>query len=171
MARKRSADEEKLNYEPGVDEVKVTIFTGEGWSSEDRKIVEEHTFKVGDLPESFESGEGAKGLAAYGLQSLLQDRTSQVKDGARAKLEAMKEYFEIFRTGKWREYKEGVGRKASINPLFAQALANLKKAPIAAVLKRLNEMTKEERDALRSLDPVKAEIDRLEKEANTDVGF
>jgi hypothetical protein len=171
MARKKEAHEEKLNYTPGVDEVTIELFTGEGYNAEDKKVLEVHVFKLNDLPATLESGEGPKSIAAYGLQSLLQDRTSEVKESARAKLEAMREYFEIFKTGKWREYKEGVGRKASINPLFAQALSNIKKAPLAAVMKRLTEMTKDERDALRALEPVQQEIARLEAEANVDVGF
>lgn len=173
MARKREATEEKLNYETQVDRVVVSRYTGDGWSDEKKEVIEVVEFKLADLPAVLKANDGDKSIASYGLQSLLQDRTSEVKESAKAKLDAMGEYFTIFKSGVWREYKEGAGqRKSAIDPLFAQAMAELKNVPLAAVLARLQSMTKEERQALHDLEPVQAKIKALkDAAANIDVGF
>lgn len=161
--------ESKLHYEIHANGVRVHHYTGEKWSDENKTVHGVTEFNVSDLPEVFKSNEGDKTLAAYGLTKLLQDRTSQVKESAEAKLKAMGEYFGVFRSGTWREYKEasgeGKGRKPSIDPIFAQAIANLKNAPLAAVIGALQKKSKEERKAMAALEPVKAEMARLRTES------
>lgn len=161
--------ESKLHYEIHAGGVRVHHYTGEKWSDENKQVTETIEFNVSDLPAVFTSNEGEKTLAAYGLTKLLQDRTSQVKESAAAKLKAMCEYFNVFKSGTWREYKEstgeGKGRKPQIDPILAQAVANLKKAPIAAVIAALQSKTKEERKALANLDAVKAEMAKVRAEA------
>lgn len=158
----------KLHYDITNAGVTVTLYNGERWTDEEKEIVSSASFAVADVPEELETNEGPKSLAAYGLAKLLQDRTSQ-DSGAENKMSAMAGVFDVLKDGKWRAYKEGSSRKAAIDPLLAQAVAQIKKAPLAAVTAKLQTMPAEERKAIAALEPVQKAIAKLRAEADVEV--
>ena len=80
----------KLHYAFNTTSVNIIEHTAEK-ASEMKKdhIVQEHSFSIADVPDVLQDGDIQKSLAGYGLQKLLQDRTSGTKD-AGAKLAEMK---------------------------------------------------------------------------------
>lgn len=124
-----------LHYANDDKGVTITLFegpkgtgkrSGAVWSEKTREI-ETVRFELSDFPEVLQDdgeGEGAgpKSFAGYGLLKLLADRTSQESGNPEGKLEAMRRYAEIFKSGKWRERKESSGRKAKVDTVFVRAV-------------------------------------------------
>lgn len=130
--------------------------------------LESITFEVSDVPAELSDGENpTKSLVAYGLSKFLQDRTSSVD--AEGKLEAMGEVFELLKCGEWRQRREGAGvKKAAIDPIFAQAIAEIKGCSVAAATMALQAQDAESRKALRQVEAVKAKIDEIRVAATSE---
>jgi len=152
----------KLNYTLLATAVTAALVNKTDDSSE---VIAEKTFNVADIPAELNDGENSvKSLAAYGLSKLLQDRTSSVD--AEGKLEAMEEVFALLKGGEWRQRKEGgAGKKAAIDPIFAQAIAEIKSVSVAAATIALQGMDADQRKALRQVETVKAKIAEVREAA------
>lgn len=153
----------KLHYEFGQDAVTVTMWEGD-------KYAEGEIHDTVDFPYSAIHAENRDRIFGYGFAKWLQDRTSQVK-GAAEKLAEMQSYAAILREpGAWAKARKG-GGGAGGNALLAAALAEVFKAPLAAVLKRLSQMTADERKAIAAREDVAAALAKLREEADADLGF
>lgn len=157
---KRNEGTESLTYQ--YDGEGVTVIHFRGMTPEDGEVLARETFLAGELPDAM-----LNRIQTYGLGKWLQDRTSQVT-GAAAKLAAMLDYFKVLQSGQWRETKAST---AKADPLLAAALAEVFGKPLAAVLKRLAEMTPDERKAIAEQDAVRAVLVRMRGEAAQDAGF
>lgn len=155
----------KLHYEVGVDTVLVSEYEGEGWSDEDKKVLQTETFNVSDVPASLETSDEPKSLAAYGLSKILQERPSGIK-GAAEKLDAMRSAFSVLCSGKWREYKEGGGRGPKLDAIFVQAVADEKKVKVPQAEAALRKMDKETIKQIRNLPTIQDRMEKLRASAD-----
>lgn len=136
---------------------------------QEENVLQTLNFEVGDVAGELQDGDNVKSLAAYGLSKILQDRTSSVKN--EDKMAEMEEVFELLKTGQWRQRREGAGtKKATIDPVFAQAIAEIKGCDVATATLALQSKTSEERKAMRALDLVKDKINELRERANEQAG-
>ncbi len=162
----------KMSYTMLADSVVVAVTntTQDGEGNDVVETVAEHTFAVADLPEVLKDGDKEKSVLVYGLTKLLQDRTSQVKAPA-DKLEAMTTYFkEFFTQGLWKAPSVAGERKAAIDPLFAQAVAELKGWSIAQSTAIIQSVDADTRKQLRESEAVAEQIKKLRTEtAEVDV--
>jgi hypothetical protein len=141
------------DYEGGLDDVIVNVL------NEQDKNVARDTFDFALLEAQAE--ETARRSRLYGLNKLLSDRTSEIKD-KRKKLAAMRELFEYFVDGgEWIKERAGSLGVVSVN---VEALAELKKWSIPQTQKALAKYTKEQREKFLSRKDVQAIADRLTKE-------
>lgn len=161
---------QKLHYNPTPEAVVASLYTGT-WGETDCKIVEKAEFPLADIPASLEAGDGPKSVAAYGLQKLLQDRTSDpaTYGGTPAgKLKAMQAYFEIFKSGKWRDYTEGKPRgPRAPDPFLIAAIAAVRGRDPVQVLAKFMKLEKEARDALAADETIKAKVAELKAAAES----
>lgn len=134
-------------------------------SGDEIKVLESVEFDASQVPAILNDGENAqKSLVAYGLSKFLQDRTSA--SAVEDKLADMAETFELLKGGEWRQRKEGAGvKKAAIDPIFAQAIAELKGCTVAAATIALQAQEPEARKALRQVEAVKAKIAEIRSKA------
>lgn len=155
----------KLNYQLEGHNVIVTPYEGETFGKA-TKAHDPVVFNGGDLPAFLEARDGQKSVLAYGLLKLLQDRTSEAVD-PEAKLEGMRQYYEIFKSGAWREYKESTGAGAKVDTFFVAAIAEIKGVSLPTAQAALQKLDKDARAQLRALEPVKAAIARMRAESDS----
>lgn len=164
----------KLHYDVDANGVTVVEYEGEGWSDEDKKVLQEERFNVADVPAELTTNDEPKSLAAYGLSKVLQERPSQIK-GSAEKLAAMRESFEVLKGGKWREYKEGGGsRGPKLDAIFVQAVADEKKVKVPQAEAALRKMDKDTIKQIRNLPAIQARMEKLRasaEEGDVDLGF
>lgn len=129
-----------------------------------RKLV----IDVADVPDTLKNGDTQESVKLYGIRKLLQERSSSEKD-TDEKFESMLETAEILKSGLWKS-DETRTRVPQIDPIFAQAVANVKSAPLAKVIAALQSLDKDGRDALRKHPAIVAEVDRLKAEASAEAG-
>lgn len=153
----------RLHYALVGQTVTVTAHTGASNSEyTEADIVKQIVVKAEDFPASFTTGDEnvTKSLAGYGLQKLLQDRTSQVSGDAVAKLTAMEEEANrLMTSGQWSERKEAAERapRVKVDNYLARAIAQLKDIPVAQAEASVKALDKEQRDAL-SANPKVADV-------------
>lgn len=122
------------------------------------------TIGVDEVPDEVANGDEQVSLKAYGIRKVLQERSSGATTSSEDKFESMLETADLLREGKWKS-DEVRSRAVAIDPVFAQAIANLKGASMAAAVAALQALDKASRDGLRSNPAVIAEIERLRAEA------
>lgn len=160
----------KLNYTLNGTTVTVTAHTGESNSTyTPADVVLEQTFDTGSFPETLTTGSEdiTKSLAGYGLQKLLQDRTSQVTGSPKAKIEAMiAEAERLQTTGQWSALKERTSApKGRVDSLLAQAVAELKSIPLPQAEASLKALDKEQRATIAENPAVAEVMARIKAEA------
>jgi hypothetical protein len=128
------------------------------------EVLQTLTIGVDEVPDLLANGEDEESLKLYAIRKLLQERSSSEKD-TEVKFQSMLDTADILRSGKWKS-DETKARVAQIDPVFAQALANLKGKPIATIVSNLQSLDKAARDSLRANPKVVAEIERVRAEAN-----
>lgn len=131
-------------------------------------VVDSRLFSIADYPAELNDGDTVKSLAAYGLSKILQDRASSID--AEDKLEAMDTISEMLKSGEWRERKAPAAPKATIAPIFAEAVQRLYKnrgqeLSLTQVTQALASKSVEERKAIKQLPDIVAIIDELKREA------
>lgn len=112
----------------------------------DDKIVATESFRVSDLPE-----DNFKHTHAYGVNKVLTDRNSGIKDDPAAKLAAMTETWELLLTGEWA--KERVVGAIEVS-VFVEALAQITDQSIPDTQAGLGQYTKEVRAQILERDDV-----------------
>lgn len=162
----------KLNYSFDTNEVTVTEYRGEKFSDENVEIVSVHTFAIADVPAELAAGDTVKSLAGYGLQKLLQDRTSQIKD-AGEKVVAMQALFsEFLCAGLWKtpakeRTSTGGGSRRKITATLAQAVADLLGSTALEAEANLKALAKEKFDLIMANEKVVARVAELQAELAT----
>lgn len=125
-----------------------------------------------DFPAAFATGDESvtKTLAGYGLQKLIQDRTSQVSESTEAKFDAMLEEGERLKeTGEWRaavERKSG-GATPKADPILAQAVAQVKGLDINVATAALAKMDKEGVKKIRENPAIKEAVEAIRAAAKS----
>lgn len=166
-----AASKARLHYALVGAIVTITAHTGASNSEyTDEQILKRLEVNAEDFPAAFTTGseDVTKTLAGYGLQKLLQDRTSQDAGDAVKKLEAMEVEAERLKTsGQWSERKEASDRapRAKVDNYLARAIAQIKNIPLAQSEASLKALTKEQRDTLTANETVAGIIASLKAEA------
>lgn len=166
-----AASKARLHYALVGAIVTITAHTGASNSEyTDEQILKRLEVNAEDFPASFTTGseDVTKTLAGYGLQKLLQDRTSQDAGDAVKKLEAMEvEANRLKESGQWSERKEASERapRAKVDNYLARAIAQIKNIPLAQSEASLKALTKEQRDTLTANETVAGIIASLKAEA------
>jgi hypothetical protein len=136
------------------------------------EVARSFALDAADFPSSFATGDEAvtKTLAGYGLQKLIQDRTSQVSESTEAKFDAMLEEGERLKeTGEWRaavERKSG-GATPKADPILAQAVSQVKGLDINVATAALAKLDKEGLKKIRENDAIKAAVDAIRQAAKS----
>lgn len=166
------ADKEvKLDYKLNGTIVTITAHTGESNSNyvaED--VINSAELDAADFPAILTTGseDVTKSLVGYGLQKLLQDRTSQIK-GAAAKIDGMiAEATRLKETAQWSALKEreaSAPRAAKVDSFLAQAVAELKGITVVQANAALGKLSKEERQSVADKEVVAGIVARLKAEA------
>jgi hypothetical protein len=159
-----------LDYSVTGDKVVVVGHKGESRGTyEEKDVIARLEMDVDSFPDVYQTAGGLeKGLKAYGICGLMQDRTSQFK-GAANKFEAMlAEATRLREEGAlWSETKEReVKAKApKIDAYLAQAVAELKKVSVATATALLGGLDKENLAKLVANPAVVAKVDELKAAA------
>lgn len=158
--------EQKLRYNLVGTLVLVQLLNVE--EGKEPEVAREFSLDAANFPASFATGDEAvtKTLAGYGLQKLIQDRTSQVTESTEAKFDAMlEEGNRLQETGEWRaavERKAG-GATPKADPILAQAVSQVKGLDINVATAAIAKLDKEGVAKLRSNEAVKAAMDAIRK--------
>lgn len=135
--------EQKLKYDLVGSIVTVLLLNVE----EGKDNVEADRFELdaAAYPAEFSTGDETvtKTLVGYGLQKLIQDRTSQVSESTLAKFEAMKAEGERLLGGVWRVIGERVSTPKA-DPILAQAIAKLKGISVPQATAALSALDKDQ---------------------------
>lgn len=156
-----------LDYSVEGDQVVIVGHKGESRGTyEEGDVVAKLVLPVDSFPDVYQTAGGqAKGLKAYGICGLLQDRTSQDK-GAGNKFAAMLAESRRLREdgALWSVTKERAERAAKapkVDSFLAQAIAEVKGAPLVSVTAYLERLSKDEVATIASNEAVKAKIAEL----------
>jgi hypothetical protein len=146
---------------PTADGVKVELKRRKDADAKwpDAEVIESQEFSVAGIPNVLVDGDGETSLAAYGLWKMLGERVSELS--ASEKITAMAAIVDKLQQGIWREKSEKSERAASIDPIFAQAISELKGWSLAQATKTLQALDAQQRKALKTSDKVRAKIAEL----------
>jgi hypothetical protein len=128
-----------------------------------------------DLPAVFKDGDVMKTLIGYGLQKLLQDRTSQISSSTADKFagmvaeaqrlaEADEAGFGAWKAKTVRAESSTVRSTKKVDTFLAQALVELKGITLAAATSALKALSKEDVAKLAANESIKAIVERLKAE-------
>lgn len=128
-------------------EKKVVDKDQEVWQEADRFSIECDT-----VPEKLENGDSFASMKAYGIRAFLLDRTSQFREfGPVECLRRIQEhYLETLAVGIYKAKRATAAPKGSIDPLLAQAVAELKGLPVEQALASLKALTPDQRKQIAS---------------------
>lgn len=129
---------------------------------ETEEVLRTLTISADEVNDMLKNGDTDESVKLYGIRKLLQERSSSEKD-TDAKFDTMLETAEILKDGKWKS-DEVRTRVPQIDPVFAQAVANVRAKPLAAIVAALQNLSKEARDAMRAHPEVAAEIEKIRTE-------
>lgn len=141
--------------------------------------VNELIVDAADLPKEFRDGDGVKTLIGYGLQKILQDRTSQISSSTTDKFNGMVAEAQRLANsgddgiGEWKaksvRAESAVPRSnKKVDTFLAQALVELKGITLAAATSALKALSKEQVAALAANEKVVAIVERLKAEGAAD---
>ena len=117
------------------------------------------TINANDVPDNLKDGDDENNVKLYGIRKLCQERSSSEKD-PETKFESMLETVEVLKNGLWKS-DEVRTRAPQIDPVFAQAVANVRGKPLGAIVVALQNLSKEQRDAMRKHPEVVAQMEAL----------
>ena len=107
-------------------------------------------------------------ISLHGLSTLLQQRTSDIKQNPLGKLDAMSEVYERLAEGEWNKERQAGARQV---PAIVEVLAKIKGADIGSVQKAYAGLEDEQKDALKEKyadDIAKIEAGRNSAEVSLD---
>ena len=117
------------------------------------------SINANDVPDNLKDGDDENNVKLYGIRKLCQERSSSEKD-PETKFDAMLETLEVLKSGLWKS-DEVRTRAPQIDPVFAQAVANVRGKPLGAIVVALQNLSKEQRDAMRKHPEVVAQMEAL----------
>jgi len=126
---------------------------------ETEEILRTLTISADEVNDMLKNGDADESVKLYGIRKLLQERSSSEKD-TDAKFDTMLETAEILKDGKWKS-DEVRTRVPQIDPVFAQAVANVRGKPLGKIVVALQNLSKEQRDAMRKHPEVVAQMEAL----------
>lgn len=133
--------------------------------------VNRFSLDAASFPAVFTTGDEAvtKSLAGYGLQKLIQDRTSQVSGDTQKKFDAMLAEGERLMGGEWRSAVErsSGGATPKADPILAQAVAELQNLTIPVATAALSKLTAEQIKVMKDKPAVKAKCDEIREAAKS----
>lgn len=158
--------EQKLKYELVGALVQVMLLNVE--DGKDPVVVDSFELDASEYPVAFSTGDAdvTKTLAGYGLQKLIQDRTSQVSESTQAKFEAMKVEGERLRGGVWRVLGERTATPKA-DPVLAQAIARIKGISVPQATAALSALDKETLKSMKEAPAVAAAMAEIRQEAQS----
>lgn len=159
----------------------VTPINGE--KPEKPEVLVERMFKLDEIPDQLEDGEGLSSLKAYGLSSILQDRCSDMTDSKLAphatstkeladmRSEAYDDVFQVLASGKMRKERASGGKASTVDSYFAEGFARFlqsqgKEVDATTASTILNSRNAEERKALRKHEKIAGFIAEAKREAS-----
>lgn len=162
--------ENKLSY--SLIGTLVTVSLMAHVEGKEPEVARTFSLDASEFPSVFTTGDEdvTKTLAGYGLQKLIQDRTSQVSESAEAKFDAMLEEGERLKeTGEWRaavERKSG-GATPKADPILAQAVAQVKGLDINVATAALAKMDKDGVKKIRENPAIKEAVEAIRAAAKS----
>lgn len=160
-----------IDYAVKGDKAVITAHTGETRKEfTQEQIVGQIVVDVAKIPDVFKTAGGEeKSLKAYGISSLLQDRSSQAK-GQSEKFEYMQAEAERLMSegALWavtRESAPKAPKAPKVDALLAQALAELKGCTVTVAAAYVGKLDKDSLAELAGKEVVKAKIAELKAAA------
>ena len=126
------------------------------------------TIGADEVPDNLKDGEDENSVKLYGIRKLLQERSSSEKDPD-TKFDSMLDTAEVLKSGLWKS-DEVRTRVPQIDPVFAQAVANVRGKPLASIVVALQNLTKEQRDGMRNHPEVIREMEAIKSASAADAG-
>lgn len=126
------------------------------------KVLDSTRFHWNELPMDIRQR-----IKLHGLSTLLQQRTSDIKERPLDKLEAMQEVYDRWMSGEWAKEREGGLRQV---PAIFEVLAKLKGVEVGAIQAAWKKLSDEQRDEIKA--KYAEEIEEVEKarsESNVDL--
>ena len=136
------------------------------------------SINANDVPDNLRDGEDENNVKLYGIRKLCQERSSSEKD-PETKFDSMLDTAEVLKSGLWKS-DEVRTRAPQIDPVFAQAVANVRGKPLGKIVVSLDRfckattilplgkivvalqnLSKEQRDAMRKHPEVVAQMEAL----------
>jgi len=117
------------------------------------------SINANDVPDNLRDGDDENNVKLYGIRKLCQERSSSEKD-PETKFDSMLDTAEVLKSGLWKS-DEVRTRAPQIDPVFAQAVANVRGKPLGAIVVALQNLSKEQRDAMRKHPEVVAQMEAL----------
>lgn len=162
----------RLEYKLNGTKVTITAHTGESNSVyTPEQILSRIELDAAAFPAVFQTGneDVTKTLVGYGLQKLMQDRTSQITGGPVEKLAGMKAEAERLQAGgPWSELKERAAstpRSKRLDSALVQAVAELQNISLAKAEASLQALTAEQRNTIAANPKVADVVTRIRAEA------
>lgn len=106
-------------------------------------------------------------IKLHGLSTILQQRTSDIKEKPLEKLEAMQEVYDRWMSGEWAKEREGGLRQV---PAIFEVLAKLKGVEVGAIQAAWKKLSEEQRDEIKAkyADEVEA-VEKARSESDVDL--
>lgn len=128
-------------------EKKAVTNGDEVWQESDRFSIE-----CSAVADRLENGDSFASMKAYGIRAFLLDRTSQFREfGPVECLRRIQEHYqETLAAGIYKAKRATASPKGAIDPLLAQAVAELKGLPVEQALASLKALTPDQRKQIAS---------------------
>ena len=126
------------------------------------------SISANDVPDNLKDGDDENNVKLYGIRKLLQERSSSEKDPD-TKFDSMLETAEVLKSGLWKS-DEVRTRAPQIDPVFAQAVATIRQKPIAGIVAALQNLSKEQRDAMRNHPEVVKQMEAIKAQMAESTG-
>ena len=161
-----SERKDKLSPVVTVDTITVTHLHRDSIATDwkDAEVVRVIEFDVNAVPDVLVNGNEQISPKAHGLNTVLQQRASDIKNTAE-KLDYYVELWAQLEAGIWREAAQP--RSAQISALAVQAVATLQGFTIPQAQAALQACSPDERKAILAADRVVAEIAKLKAEVQS----
>jgi hypothetical protein len=104
------------------------------------------------VSDKLENGDSFASMKAYGIRAFLLDRTSQFREfGPAVCMQRIQEHFsETLAVGVYKAKRAASVKAGSLDPLLAQAVAELKGLPVEQALASLKALTPDQRKQIAS---------------------
>lgn len=140
----------KMGLRPEIDIAGASVLMQ---VKEGDKVLNSTRFEWKSLPTDIRQR-----IKLHGLSTILQQRTSDIKERPLDKLEAMQEVYDRWMSGEWAKEREGGLRQV---PAIFEVLAKLKGVEVGAIQAAWKKLSDAQRDEIKA--KYAAEIEEVEK--------